>query len=90
VNVKLVQIDPLNSQKLKGTIVMIILVENSTNWIIMIIISNYNFNIRYDYYSNYDYYTNYDHYFNYTDITKKYYEKFWHYICTNITPHIQI
>ncbi len=32
----------------------------------MIIIYNYNFNIRYDYYSNYDYYTNYDHYFNYT------------------------
>jgi hypothetical protein len=43
---------------------MIILVENSTNWIIMIIISNYNFNIRYDYNSNYD------HYFNYTDVTK--------------------
>jgi hypothetical protein len=55
----------------------------------MIIISNYNFNIRYDYYSNYDYYTNYDHYFNYTYVKKKYYEKFWHYICTNIRLHIQ-
>jgi type IV secretory pathway VirB6-like protein len=36
-NVKLVQNDPLNSQKWKGTIVMIIRVKKFTNWIIMIL-----------------------------------------------------